>query len=62
MICKRNWKNYSKTWLTNALEIPSSLTLGGERVAQCDIANSFARNFSDKINKLDLTVTFGDSG
>ena len=44
----------AKNLVTN--ELPSNLTLGGIPVAGCDVANSFAKHFSDKI-KLNVSKT-----
>ena len=43
------WKavKLAKNLVTN--ELPSDLTLGGVPVAGCDVANSFAKHFNDKI-------------
>ena len=41
-------------------ELPSNLTLGGKPVAGCDVANSFAKHFNEKI-KLNVSKTRVDA-
>ncbi len=50
------WKAVKAAKNLNTNDLPSDLTLGAEPVAGCDVANSFAKHFSDKI-KLNISKT-----